>query len=143
MSEQSRRILDMLAQGRVSVDEAERLLAALSESGKATGQASDAPSDQVKRTPKYLRVLVDDMEDGKPTKVNVRVPLQLLRAGVKLSALIPKDAQAKVNSAMGDKGLNIDLSNLKPEVIEELVQGLSDLQIDVDDENTKVRVFCE
>ncbi|MEK8105747.1 hypothetical protein NKG94_12490 [Micromonospora sp. M12] len=39
---------------------------------------------------KYLRVLVDATDNGEPSRVNVRVPLQLLRAGVRLAALVPR-----------------------------------------------------
>ena len=40
-----------------------------------------------KVTPKYLRVIVDANEPGEgPVKINVRVPLMLLRAGVKLTS---------------------------------------------------------
>ena len=91
MSENRRQILNMLAQGKITVDEAERLLSAVErEPASSVGESDEARrNDKVK----YLRVVVDaqDDEDG-PTKVNVRVPMQLLRAGVKLSSIIPPRA---------------------------------------------------
>ena len=80
MSENRRQILDMLAQGKITADEAERLIAAL-EKRAARRRAADETRRNEKL--KYLRVVVDahDEHDG-PTKVNVRVPMQLLRAGV-------------------------------------------------------------
>ena len=82
MNDNRRQILDMLAEGKVTADEAERLIAALERHG--SGATAMTGADQVK----YLRVLVDmvDPQDG-PTKVNVRVPMQLLRAGVRLFPL--------------------------------------------------------
>jgi hypothetical protein len=121
----------MLAQGKVTAAEAERLLSAV-EATPASGGT------------KYLRVLVDtnDALDG-PTKVNVRVPMQLLRAGVKLAGVIPTRARDEVNAALAREGINFDINNLNPQNLEEMIEQLRDLSVDVDNEHTKVRVFCE
>ena len=96
---------------------------------------------------KYLRVLVDSQEGSpRPTKVNIRVPMQLLRAGVRLASLIPVDARDEVNAAMRKEGVPFDIGQLKPENLEELIDHLEDLTVDVDGSDgntTKVRVFCE
>jgi len=42
-------------------------------------------------------------------KVNIRIPFQLLRAGIKLASVVPVDVQGKVNDALKEKGINIDL----------------------------------
>jgi hypothetical protein len=147
MSENRRQILEMLSSGRINADEAERLLAAL-ETEKP--QSSTVSSGSSKAAPKYLRVVVDAAEhaggDG-PTKVNVRVPMQLLRAGVRLAGLIPAQALHKANDALHEKGIPIDLSQVKPENLEDLVEQLHDLSVDVDsqekDGKVNVRVFCE
>ena len=143
MNENRRQILEMLAAGRVSAEEAERLIAALEmEAPPASGTSST--ETVVKGRPKYLRVLVDDQSDGDhPTHVNVRVPMQLLRAGVRLAGLIPVQAREHVNDALREQGIQFDLSQIKPENLEELVNELSELTVDVGDEKTKVRVFCE
>jgi hypothetical protein len=139
----------MLSEGKISADEAERLIAAAEEPA-GTKFADQAFESAGKSRPKYLRVVVDSEDDGGhdgPTKVNVRVPMQLLRAGVKLAGLLPPQALNRANHAMQEQGLPIDLSQIKPENLEELVEHLSDLTVDVDqkDANTKVkvRVFCE
>jgi hypothetical protein len=148
MSENRRQILEMLSSGKINPDEADRLLAAL-ETGSP--QSSDTDSGATSKTrPKYLRVVVDAAErlgsDG-PTKVNVRIPLQLLRAGVRLAGLIPALALHKANDALREQGVPIDLSQVKPENLEELVEQLHDLSVDVDAHekagNVNVRVFCE
>jgi hypothetical protein len=88
--------------------------------------------------------VVDANDPGEgPTKVNIRVPMQLLRAGVKLGSLIPAHARDKVNAAMAKEGIPFDLNQLKPENLEELVEQLNDLTVDVDNERAKVRIFCE
>jgi hypothetical protein len=141
MSEDRRQILGMLAEGKITADEAERLIAAL---GEPTGPYADPRPEPRPSRAKYLRVVVDSNEPGEaPTKVNVRVPMQLLRAGVRLSALIPPQAREQINAAMARQGVPFDLSRLRPENLEDLVDQLSDLTVDVDDSHAKVRVFCE
>src|SRR5262249_38184642 len=136
MTDNRRQILDMLANGKITAEEAERLIAAL-ERGGATAMSE---SDKIK----YLRVLVDtkDPIDG-PTKVNVRVPMQLLRAGVRLTGVIPASAREEVNNALRKEGIAFDINNVTPQNLEELIEQLRELTVDVDNENTKVRVFCE
>lgn len=145
MSQERRDILEMLAAGKITADEAERLLAAFeSAPSQATTAGPAEPSNRPK--PKYLRVVVSDVrgKDDRPVNVNVRVPMQLLRAGVRLAGLIPQPAMEKANIAMGHKGVHIDLGNIKPENLDELVEQLGDLTVDMDEGNGgKVRVFCE
>jgi hypothetical protein len=142
MNDDRRSILDMLAQGKITADEAERLLAALDRSVTA---ASAAPRVGHNAQPKYLRVTVDTDEPGEdgPTRVNVRVPMALLRAGVRLTSIIPPQAREQINAELARSGAPFDINQLKPENLEELVEHLQDLQVDVDQERTKVRVFCE
>ena len=66
-----------------------------------------------------------------------------LRAGVRLGSLIPVQARDKVNAHMREHGIPFDVGQLKPENLEVLIEQLNDLTVDVDQEKTKVRVFCE
>jgi hypothetical protein len=141
MNGDRKRILAMLAEGKITADEADRLLSAVDRQPEAAQAAATArPS-----APKYFRVEVYSHDGGAegPTKVNIRVPMQLLRAGVRLSALIPPRAREEVNAAMAREGVPFDINQLKPENLEDLIEQLADFRIDVDDENAKVRVYCE
>jgi hypothetical protein len=139
MNEDRKRILAMLADGKITADEAERLLDALGARSPATYAAPPTGN-----RPKYFRVEVNANDSpGGPTKVNVRVPLQLLRAGVRLSALIPPKARDEVNAAMAREGVPFDINTIKPENLEELIEHLAGVSVDVDDPNARVRVFCE
>jgi hypothetical protein len=140
MNEQRKDILDMLAEGKVSAEEAEQLIAAL-ERDQAPVPASSAV--RPKGRAKYLRLEVDTMENGEPGRVNARVPLQLLRAGVRLAALIPPKALARANAELDRSGVPIDLTQLKPEQLEDLVEHLEEMTLEVDQPDAKVRVFCE
>ena len=156
MNENRRQILEMLAAGKITADEAERLLAALdpdtaANSGAGSQASGNGAKSQVtKGRPKYLRVLVeaDESMTGNKglTTVNVRVPMQLLRAGVRLAALIPQQAHNQLDEALTSHGVPLTLSQIKPENLEELIDHLEDLMVDVDGKDgnkTKVRVFCE
>jgi hypothetical protein len=153
MNEHRRQILEMLAAGKITADEAERLLAAIEPgstvpvgefSGKVAG-ANGQTSATVKTRAKYLRVLVEAHEKEGPTTVNVRVPMQLLRAGVRLASLIPAQAHDQLDQALSRHGVPLTLSQIKPENLEELIDHLEDLTVDVDanQNQAKVRVFCE
>ncbi|MDR3773118.1 MAG: hypothetical protein P4L26_07205 [Terracidiphilus sp.] len=157
MNENRRQILEMLAAGKITADEAERLIAALEPGpatsvGQQTGSAasSSATGATPKTRAKYLRVLVDADESMTgmkgPTSVNVRVPMQLLRAGVRLASLIPAQAHDQLDDALKGHGVPLTLSQIKPENLEELIDHLEDLTVDVngsEGNTTKVRVFCE
>jgi len=140
MNEDRKRILTMLAEGKITADEAERLLDAM---GRRP-EPGDAPAPRANHPPKYFRVQVDSNDPGQgQAKVNIRIPMQLLRAGVRLSALIPPKARDEVNAAMAREGVPFDINQLKPENLEALIEHLSDFSVDVDNEDAKVRVYCE
>lgn len=155
MNENRRQILEMLAAGKLTADEAERLLAALEPETVAKADKFDGMVDRLKNAvpksrAKYLRVQVeaDESTTGMKgqTTVNVRVPMQLLRAGVRLAGLIPKQAHDQLDEAFNKHGVPITLSQIKPENLEELIDHLEDLTVDVegkDGNTTKVKVFCE
>ena len=150
MNENRRQVLEMLATGKITADEAERLLAALdaAPSPAAAGSSNRTQTDQANPKPraKYIRVLVEADEGPQgPARVNVRVPMQLLRAGVRLVSLIPPQAQGHVNDALREHGVPLNLNQIKPENLEELVDHLEDLTVDIDskESNAKVKVFCE
>jgi hypothetical protein len=130
----------MMAEGKINATEAEALLDALA-NNKSTPVLPAAAG--IQPAPKYLRVLVESQVEGKPNKVNVRVPFELIRAGMRLAALLPQVAYGPVNRALKENGVDVDISKLRPEDFEGLVAHLQELQVDVDDGTDKVRVFCE
>jgi hypothetical protein len=146
MQENQRKVLDMLAEGKITADDAERLLTALEKEPPTS--ATSLPAEGKSRTdaPKYLRVIVDDLEDSaKPTKVNIRIPLQLLRTVIKLQDFLPAEARAQVNTALAEKKIGLDLNHITAENVDTLVGALSDMSVDIDAEGgqAKVKIFCE
>ena len=146
MTENRRQILDMLAQGKINVDEAERLLGLIEQSAGGGTSGSEA-ADRGKSSPRYLRVVVEADPDGngeeRGERVNIRIPMALIRAGVKLAALIPTGALNKVNEKLQQKGINTDLGNLKFDGVEQLVDAMADMPLDVQDGKERVRIFVE
>jgi hypothetical protein len=140
MNEQRKDILVMLAEGKITPDEAEQLIAALERDQPPVAASSEV---RPKAKAKYLRLVVDTIENGEPGRVNARVPLQLLRAGVRLAALIPPQALARANSELDKSGVPVDLTQLKPEQLEALVEQLDEVTLEVDQPDAKVRIFCE
>ena len=137
MTDERKKILEMLSEGKITADEAGRLLSAVSnDNGSYSVNTGN-------KEPKYLRIMVEPGPESKsPDKVNIRVPLKLIRAGLKLAALIPKSAQTQVNDALHEKGIEMDFSQIKPEDLENIVKQLDDLTVDVEGKES-VRIFCE
>ena len=145
MNEDRKRILDMLAAGKLTADEAEMLLDALpsppDSAAKTAGATAVQGFDKVMAAPgapKYLFVRVDGKD-----KVDVKVPLGLLRAGLKLTSLIPPQAMDEINKSMSQAGMSIDFNNLKAEDIEEIIQSLREMEVNVVSESgDNIKVFC-
>lgn len=146
MSESQKKILEMLANKKISVDEAYRLLSVLEPEGSAS-ENSPKTGTAAKTKNKYLRVTVvpgPSHEHGhRGDLVNVRVPMSLIRSGMKFTSLLPSEARDKVTGALRDKGIDFDTRNLKPEELDEFIDALSELEVKVlgsDGEITKVFV---
>jgi len=147
MSEDRKRILGMLAEGKITADEAEMLLESLGTTTESTPAAvttstsSDWPTGPAPAgtIPKFMYVKV---YGGKDT-VDVKVPLGLLRAGLKLTSLIPPQAMDQISDSMDAQGMSIDFNNLKPEDIEALIENLGEMEVNVvSGEGDHIRVFC-
>jgi hypothetical protein len=147
MSEDRARILNMLAQGKISAEEAERLLDALGAGTAAVATATTPTGGGADDTaaplgaPKFLYVKIVSTDGD---NVDVKVPLQLLRAGLKLTSLIPPQAMDQINDSMSEHGMSMDFQNLKPEDIEDLLLALREMEVNIDSANgDNVRVYCE
>lgn len=77
-SDERLKILDMIKDGKITVDEGEKLLLALSE-GSRNKPLSSQPD------PRVMRVRVTDTITGK-TKVSVNLPMGLVDAGLNIAA---------------------------------------------------------
>lgn len=139
MSVERKKVLELLAAGKITADEAEKLLNkldALSGSPpEAESQAAEAKAGDGKSI-RYLRVEVE--KPGSSENVNVRIPLSFLRASSGLHVLLPQRVLEKLSANGIDMG---SLSRLRGPELENV---LRQLDVHVDEGNgKKVRIFCE
>ena len=131
---ESRRVLEMLAEGKVTVQEAEQLLYAV-----ATNQSSDEKPPE----PRYFRIVVNKpAHDGKKAEnVNIKVPMTVVRGGLRLSALFPGVLGKK--KIRLDNGTEVDLSTIHYADLEAMIKDIGELTVDVDGGDAQVRIRCE
>jgi len=143
MSTERRKVLEMLAAGMITPEEAEQLLERLdspdaSEDAPESSAAAAADTGEGEgrpKAPRFLRVVVDSPDRD---SVNVRLPLGLIRTGLKLSTILP----GRVSRRLSERG--IDIAHLGKLDNESLITELAALQVDISgEEGEKVRVFCE
>jgi hypothetical protein len=145
MTENQKKILQMLSEGKINVDEAQRLLKLL---GTETGKES-SPEASGKAAPRYMRVVIEPKpgverdKDHDYSRVNVRVPFNLIRAGIKLATLIPSDAAEYIDDALKEKGIQFDFRKMTGEDMEELIKALHESEVNIDGGRETVRVFAE
>ena len=137
MSEERKKVLEMLAAGKIIPDEAERLLDKLSgnASNATAGAEKPAPAQQGNAKPKYLRIVVD--QPGRE-QVNMRVPLSLVGSGRGLLAIMPKH----VHERLAEYGINA--GSFTTLTCDDLGQAIRELNVDVEKVGgKKVKIFCE
>ena len=146
MSENQRKILEMLANKDISIDEAHRLLSVLEPEGSTPGSTPEAET-AARTKGKYLRVTVqpgpEHEHDEDAERVNVRVPMSLIRSGMSFTSVLPSEARDKINGALREKGMDFDMRNLKPEDLDQLIEALSDLEVNVESDKEVVKIFVE
>ena len=164
MSEERRKVLELLAAGTITPVDAERLLEKLAASEPASARphkdSIHAAIDDVhaaledvgevakgigttvlgwqwpnRHKAKFLRI---EVTDGDGEDVNIRLPMGLLRTGLKISTIVP----VRVNAKLREQG--VDLSSLGDMNDGDLDDHLRDLNLDVHGPNgERVRVYCE
>lgn len=151
-TEESRRVLDLLAEGKITVSEAEQLLQALNAAPKAepasnASAGSTVHGDKPKR--KYMCIKVEPSH-GAGGELrgprNIRLPLEFLRSGIKLAGVMPgmmPGIQNHIAERMREKGIDIDVGRMKPEQVDEFITQLSELNLDFDSDRGHVRIYCE
>jgi len=101
--------------------------------------------------PRYIHIIVEPKasvphrENGRHHhgKVNIRVPLSLIRAGIKFASLMPSDTAEHVDRAFKEKGLSFDVKKLKQEDIQDMIAALENSEINIDNERETVKIYSE
>lgn len=113
-TEERLRVLKMLQEGKITASEAAQILEALEETPPPTPPKTPAAIDLPSRPGKWFRVRVTDTNNGK-TRVNVRLPLNMVSAGVKMGMRFSPEVEGlDVNELMtfinsGETGQIVDV----------------------------------
>lgn len=84
MSEERLMILKLLRDGKITADEAARLLETIDVTKSKTNHSHEEPETE-KGQGKFFRVRVTDTDSGK-IRANIRIPLSVMGAGAKFGA---------------------------------------------------------
>ena len=174
MSDEQRRVLDLLAQGKITVEGADALLRALNAQPATEPDAAPPPSardnadvmlhDKPARKwrgmfgfgavkvplteragARYLKIEVHKpAADGRePKNVNIRVPIALVRGGMRLGTIIGFYADDKVQQRLRERGIDLDLSKLDKADLDNLLNNVGEMTVNVDNGKSQVRISCE
>ena len=145
MSDDMRRILELLAQGKVTVDEADRLMKAVA-APAAQGATPAAVAGAGERPkPRWVRINVfKQAKEGKQDKeVNIRVPIAVIKSGMRLGAFIPGYVRDEMRQDLRDKGFDVDFSKLDAAALEAVLNDLGEANIHIESGRAHVRITCE
>lgn len=123
-SEERMKILKMIEEGKLSVEEGTKLLAALSDKRVPTPPRPPG----VPGGPRWLRIRVTDVRTGR-SKASVQIPIALVDAGIKIGAHFAPEVEG------------VNMSN----VMEAVRSGMTGKIIDVTDEEDgeHVEIYVE
>ncbi len=127
-SEERLRVLQLIQDGKISAEEGIRLLESLDSASQIAAGKLAGTSQPTGRGARWFRVRVTDTTTGK-TRVNVRLPVNVLSAGMKMGARFSPEVEG------------LDMNQLM-----ELIQaGATGQVLDVTDEGDgeHVEVFLE
>ena len=155
MSDETRRVLDLLAQGKITVDEADRLIKAMTAdvpAGTDEAETAETAADG-RQGARWFRINIRKPaadQAHQPKDVNIRVPIAVVKGGMRLGAIIATFAGEKAAQRMKDRGLDLDLSTINGDLsrmngaeFETFLKSLDDMNIEVDDGKSQVRITCE
>jgi len=131
MSEERKKILKMIAEGKITPEEGDRLLGALKD--------TDGRS-------RFLKVRVTDIGSNR-TRARIDIPIGVVKAALKLGTLfkgvIPEGQKIKI------EGKEVSLDGITPEMIESIVAELGEggkftlADIHDDEKGEHVEVYLE
>lgn len=131
MSEERLKILNMVAEGKIKPEEAERLITALKD---------------VSEKVRFLKVRVFEKDKEKP-KVKVDIPIGALKLFLKLGATI--QGFAPEGFKMNIKGKEFKIDEFTPELIDKILSEIGEdgkftlVEVDDSDKNERVEVYIE
>ena len=143
MNENDRiRILNMLKEGKLTVEEAEKILSA-GEAPKETPTEEVALKDTRGRKGKKFRIVVDAANDKmKAAKVNISIPLSIIRT---IGPVIANNLPKATKDELAQSG--VDVIQIMNDIESIIDSGIEDDIVNVDtgegEDKAKVRIYVE
>lgn len=129
-SEERLKILKMVQEGKISADQAAAIIETLEEGsqGPRPTNRPEPPTPPMNKTSRWFHVRITDSGTGR-TRVNVRLPVSLINAGIKMGARFAPEVQ----------GMDME------QLIEFINSGETGQMVDVvnEDDGEHVEVFIE
>ncbi len=132
-TEERKLVLEMLADGKINVEDAQRLLDKLQDIEGSKPQA--ARSKPAGTRPKHIRI--QTTSDSGDDELNLRIPLGLVRAGLALESFFPSWIHSKIIVGSSD----FDMTKLDSDYLRENLDEL-DLTFDSND-GESLHIFAE
>lgn len=134
------KILSMVSEGKLTVEEAEKLLDALKERDEDKARPVEL-KDRRGRKPTKLRVIVDANENSKKAKVNVSIPLSLVKTfGPVILKNLPKEAKDEMDKS------GVDLAAMMRDLDGAIEEASREDLVNIDSEGedaAKIRIYLE
>ena len=149
MNEERKLILEMLKAGTVTVEEAERLLAALAEETAETQDAEKtelAVYDGVTGAQLRPKRIVVCVTKGEKPVVNVRVPFSLARAGLKMGkTFMSIGAKTDPDAAQAFEALrDVDMDDILDSISDgDITLPYAIVDVDDDEKGEHVKIVLE
>jgi hypothetical protein len=168
-SDPRNKVLDLLADGKITASEAKSLLGLVSgvagpdspdrDRGRGELDRSERRGrrervregrsrdrDGGRRSNVYFRIRVDPRVDAgadpNADRLNIRVPIGLIKSGVRLMSLVPGAAADRVNQVLADRGIDLDFKNLDADRLEEILDD-GGFTIDITEGDVRIRISVE
>lgn len=142
MNEEVLKVLEMVKEGKITLEEGEKLLVALKQSEPEAATEAEPTKKKLKNS--MLRIRIDAKDNGDDAaKVNVNVPLALAKKAAGLLSLVPKDAKKELNA----NGIDLDSIDIKELVdlfeMGELDEELVNIQAGDEEEGATVKIYVD
>jgi hypothetical protein len=145
MSDEMRRVLSMVAEGKISVENAAEVIEALKAPPLVDEDDEFAWQPEPIR-PRFLRIRMHrpPREGHLEKDVNVRVPIAVVCGGLRLGMLVPGIGD-RINARLRAGGVDFDLGRVSEEQIQSMLSRLGQLTIDVSEggQQKQLHITCE
>ena len=131
MSAETKKVLEMVAEGKISAEDGQKLLDKLNSGSPEPTQNSAPKSETAQPAPKSRFMHIEVTRPGQqPT--NIRIPVGFARSASRIAGVLPP-------MVLKSTGINLDELSSATEAV---LSDMGEIQIEKG-EGKKVRIYCE